>query len=294
MDIGRLGVWAMTESMTAAHAADFAKRVEQWGYGALWIPEAAGRNALTFASWLLANTSRLVIATGIAQIHARDPQAMASAQLTLNEQSNNRFLLGMGVSHRPLIEGMRGHDYGKPVATMRQYLEGMARATYVSPRPTERPRTVIAALGPQMLKLAAELTDGAHPYLVTPGHTARARSVMGPGKLLCPEQKILLEPDPKRAREIARSVLSRYAEMENYRNNLLRLGFTDEDFTNCGSDRLVDSLVAWGDEAAIRERIQAHWDAGADHVCIQAVNRDGDVMGVPDEAVLEALAPGKK
>lgn len=293
MEIGKLGVWAMTESMTAAHAADFAKRVEQWGYGALWIPEAIGRNALVFAAGLLANTSRLVIATGIAQIHARDPQAMASAQLALNEQWNNRFLLGMGVSHVPLIEGMRGHTWGKPIETMRSYLNRMSESTYRSPRPSEKPLTVIAALGPRMLKLAAELTDGAHPYNVTPEHTAQARAILGPDKLLCPEQKILLEANPKRAREIARPLVAGYIGLDNYRNNLIRLGFSEEDFNDGGSDRLIDAMVAWGDETAIRSRIQAHWDAGADHVCIQAVNRDGDTMGTPEERVLELFAPAK-
>lgn len=292
MKIGKLGVWAMTESMTAAQAAEFARRVEAWGYGALWIPESAGRNVLVFASWLLANTSKLTVATGIAQIHARDPQAMAAAQLALNEQSGNRFLLGMGVSHAPLIRDMRGHRYEKPLTTMRDYLDGMSRATYVAPQPSEKPVTVIAALGPKMLELASERTDGVHPYLVTPEHTARARSILGPGKLLCPEQKILLEPDAKKAREIIRPMLAGYIGLDNYRNNLLRLGFTEADFEDGGSDRLVDALVVWGDEAAIRDRIQAHWDAGADHVCIQAVNRDGKVMGVPDEKVLELLAPG--
>lgn len=294
MQLGKLGVWGMTEGMTAADAAAFAKRVEAWGYGALWIPEAVGRNALVFASWLLANTSRLVVATGIANIYGRDPQAMASAQYTLNEQSGNRFLLGIGVSHVPLVEGVRGHNYGKPVETMRGYLAAMAQARYMSPQPSEKPRTVLAALGPQMLKLAAERADGAHPYLVTPEHTAKARAVLGPGKLLCPEQKILLEPDAKRAREIARPMVARYTDLPNYRNNLLRLGFTESDFASGASDRLVDAIVAWGDESAIRARIQAHWDAGADHVCVQAIATDGNPMSPPSERVLELLAPAKR
>jgi probable F420-dependent oxidoreductase len=292
MQLGKLGVWTSMEGLTAADAADFAKRVEQWGYSALWMPEGVGRNALVFASWLLGNTSRLVIATGIAQIHARDPQAMASAQSALNEQSGNRFLLGMGVSHVPVVEGVRGHTYGKPVATMRGYLEAMSRATYIAPRPSQKPVSLIAALGPQMLKLAAESVDGAHCFLVTPEHTAEARAILGAGKLLCPEQKVLLETDPSRARDIARPFVARYIGLANYRNNLLRLGFTATDFDGGGSDRLIDALVAWGDEAAIRRRIQAHWDAGADQVCIQAINRSGDTMGAPDEHLLKLLAPG--
>src|SRR5207249_213338 len=156
--------------------------------------------------------------------------------------SGNRFLLGVGVSHVPIIESIRGHSYGKPVETMHAYLEAMSRTTYTSARPSERPRTVIAALGPRMLKLAAERGDGAHCFLVTPEHTAQARALLGPGKLLCPEQKILLETNPGRAREIARPFVARYIGLQNYRNNLLRLGFSERDFTNGGSHRLVDAL----------------------------------------------------
>ena len=291
MKIGKLGVWAATESMTAVEAAAFAKRVEVWGYGALWLPEAMGRNVLVHSSWLLANTKTLVIATGIANIYARDAMAMAAAQLTLAEQSGSRFLLGLGVSHVPLVEGVRGHVYEKPIAKMRAYLETMAKIHYISPRPAEKPPTVIAALGPQMLTLTAELADGAHPYNVTPEHTAQARALLGPGKFLCPEQKVMLETDPAIAREAGRRNLAVYLPLPNYRNNLLRLGFTQADLEGGGSDRLIDGLVAWGDENAIRKRIQAHWDAGADHVCIQSIRRDGDAGKPPDEKIFELLSP---
>jgi probable F420-dependent oxidoreductase len=291
MKIGKLGVWAATESMTAVEAAAFAKRVEVWGYGALWLPEAMGRNVLVHSSWLLANTKTLVIATGIANIYARDAMAMAAAQLTLAEQSGGRFLLGLGVSHVPLVEGVRGHVYEKPIAKMRAYLETMAKIHYISPRPAEKPPTVIAALGPQMLTLTAELADGAHPYNVTPEHTAQARALLGPGKFLCPEQKVMLETDPAIAREAGRRNLAVYLPLPNYRNNLLRLGFTQADLEGGGSDRLIDGLVAWGDENAIRKRIQAHWDAGADHVCIQSIRRDGDAGKPPDEKIFELLSP---
>ena len=154
MNIGSLGVWMMTDGMNAAEAAAFAKRVESWGYGALWLPEAFGRNVLVHSSWLLANTRSLVIATGIANLYARDPTAMAAAQRTLNEQSGGRFLLGIGVSHAPLVQDARGHVYGRPVATMRNYLEAMSRVQLPYPPESEKPKTVIAALGPKMLALA--------------------------------------------------------------------------------------------------------------------------------------------
>jgi len=281
----------VTEGIKADAAAALARRIERWGYGAMWLPEAVGRNVLVHSAWLLANTEALVVATGIANIYARDAIAMGSAQMTLAEQSNGRFLLGIGVSHLDLVEQVRGHQYEKPVAKMRAYLEAMARLPYLAPQPAEKPPTVIAALGPRMLALAAELADGVHPYNVTPEHTARARAILGPGKWLCPEQMVLLETDPVRARACARKVLSVYLDRPNYANNLRRLGFGDEDLAGGGSDRLVDGLIAWGDEAAIRSRIQAHWDAGADHVCIQALPRDGTLQSPPDEELLKLLAP---
>ncbi len=291
MQIGKLGVWGVTEGMKAADAAAFAARVERWGYGALWLPEAVGRNVLVHSALLLAKTERLVIGTGIANIYARDPIAMAAGQLTLAEQSDGRFLLGIGVSHTDLVEGLRGHQYEKPIEKMRAYLTGMGAAMYIAPRPAEKPPTLIAALGPRMLALAAEMADGVHPYNVTPAHTAQARAILGPGKLLCPEQMVLLETDPAAARAIARNVLSVYLPRPNYANNFRRMGFTDADLAGGGSDRLVDAIVAWGDEAAIRRRIQEHWDAGADHVCIQAIPRGESMQAPPDERLLALLAP---
>lgn len=290
MNIGRLGVWAATDALSARDAADFARRVERWGYRALWLPEAVGRNVLVHSAWLLAETTRLVAATGIANIYARDAVASVAAQMTLAEQSDGRFLLGLGVSHVPLVEEWRGGRYGKPIETMRAYLEAMQRFQYRAPMPKEKPLTIIAALGPRMLELSAQLTDGAHPYNVTPEHTARARAVLGPGKLLCPEQKVLLESNASVARAIGRKYMSFYFGLPNYTKNWLRLGFSDRDFEGGGSDRLIDAMIAWGDESAIRARIQAHWDAGADHVCVQSVPRpDAPSQG---EKILELLAPG--
>jgi len=290
MKLGRLGVWAAMDTMTAAAGAAFAKRVEAWGYAALWLPESRGRNVLAHSAWLLANTEQLIVAPGIANIYARDPMAMANGQRGLNEQSGGRFLLGIGVSHAPMVENLRGHHYGKPVATMRAYLRGMHEAPYQAPEPPEKPLTIVAALGPRMMALSGELADGAHPYNVPPEHTAEARGILGRDKLLCPEQMVILETDPATARAGARQAIAHYMRLDNYVNNWRRMGFGDADLAGGGSDRFIDAIFAWGDEAAIRNRIQQHWDAGADHVCIQAVPPDGSRR--VDERVLELLAPG--
>jgi len=288
MELGRLGVWIGLDSLSAAATAALARRVEAWGYTALWLPESRGRNALVHSSWLLANTDRLTVATGIANIYARDPMAMANGQRGLAERSGGRFLLGVGVSHRPMVERLRGHSYGKPVATMRAYLEAMRGAEYPAPPPPEPPLTIIAALGPRMLALSAEMADGAHPYNTTPEHTAEARRILGPGKLLCPEVWVLLETDPAKARPAARAALARYLQLENYVNAWRRQGFGDDELADGGSDRFVDAIVAWGGEAAIRDRIRQHWDAGADHVCIQPIGPQG---ASGDDCLLELLAP---
>lgn len=292
MQLGKLGVWASLDTMTAAEAQAFARSLESRGYQTLWMPESRGRNVLVAAAWLLAGTTKLNIASGIANIYARDAMAAANAHRGLNEQSGGRFLLGLGVSHLPIVDTVRGHAYGKPVATMRAYLEAMKAAPYQAPPPPVPPTTVLAALGPRMLKLAAELTDGAHPYCVTPEHTAQARKVLGPGKLLCPEQMVLLETDPARARQVARATLANYIALANYANNWRRLGFSDSDLSGGGSDRFVDANVAWGDEGAIRKRIHEHWDAGADHVCIQPLDPNGSRR--VDERVLGLLSPSKR
>jgi probable F420-dependent oxidoreductase len=292
MELGKLGVWVGMDSMSAAAAAAFAERVEERGYGALWIPEGRGRNALVLSSWLLCHTKRLVVATGIANIYARDAMAMASGQRALAEQSGGRFLLGVGVSHRPTVEGVRGHAYGAPVATMRAYLRAMREAPYGAPQPSQSPLTVVAALGPRMMALSGELADGAHPYNTTPEHSAQARAILGPGKLLCPEVWVLLETDRAKARSAARQALSRYLQLENYVNGWRRQGFGEADLAGGGSDRFLDAMVAWGDEGAIRSRIQQHLDAGADHVCIQPISAQGS-RGLVDERVLDLLAPAR-
>lgn len=292
MELGKLGVWMALDRMDAAAGAALARRVEEWGYGALWLPESRGRNALVHSAWLLANTQRLIVATGIANIYARDPMAMANGQRALAEQSGGRFLLGVGVSHRPMVEGLRHHVYGKPVATMRAYLQAMREAPYQAPAPRAAPPTVVAALAPRMMALSAELADGAHPYNTIPAHTAQAREILGPGKILAPEVWVLLETDPATARQAARQALSHYLQLENYVNAWRLQGFGDADLAGGGSDRFIDAIIGWGDETAIRARIKEHWDAGADHVCIQPIGSRG--ARDTGERVLELLAPAER
>ena len=289
MDLSKLGVWFFTDTMAAPMAADTAKRIEDLGFSALWIPETVGRNPFVHAAWLLANTSSLVIATGIANIYHREPGVTLAAQNTLAEQSNNRFLLGLGVSHKPLVEGLRGLTYGPPVATMRDYLDKMATSPYTGPPPKDKPPTVIAALGPKMLELASEKCDGAHPYFTSPSHTKMARDAMGPDSLLCVEQKVIFETDPTKARDIARKAAKTYQRLPNYRNNWLRMGLSEADVDGDGSDTFIDATFAWGEIDAIKNRVQEHYDAGASHVCVQPIHPEGR-MGDIDWRVLEALA----
>lgn len=289
MQLGKMGVWYFLDGQPAAAAAETVKRIEALGYSALWIPETVGRDPFVLASWLLANTSKLVVATGIANIYHREPGVMMQAQKTLAEQSGNRFLLGMGVSHKPMVEGVRGLDYGAPVPTMRSYLEKMAASPYAAVQPSEPPPTVIAALGPQMLKLARDKCTGAHPYFVSPEHTAMARGILGADPWLCVEQKVILEADPAKARALARPVAQIYLGLPNYRNNWLRMGLTEADLENGGSDRFIDATFAWGTVDQVKARIKAHFDAGASHVCIQPVNPNG-VFGDLHWEALQALA----
>ena len=290
-EVGRLGVWTWLDGMSAREAAEFARRIEGWGYGALWIPEAVGRDPFSLIGYLAAETESLVFCTGIANIYARDPMTMRAIQKTVAELAPGRFVLGLGVSHHHLVGKVRGHEYKKPLSTMRAYLEAMDDALYLGRQPEEEAPIVLAALRDKMLGLAAERTRGAHPYLVPPAHTERARKVMGESAWLCPEQMILLETDAAKAREIARKNLRDYVRLPNYQNNLRQFGFDDADFENNGSDRLADEIVAWGDEATIRARIDAHFAAGANHVCIQPFRADGGPG--PDQDLLERLAPGR-
>ncbi|MDG1704445.1 MAG: TIGR03620 family F420-dependent LLM class oxidoreductase [Pseudomonadales bacterium] len=289
MDVGKLGVWYFFDEVSSADAANSAKRLESLGYSTLWLPETVGKNPYVLASWLLANTSKLNLATGIANIYHREPTVSRALQYTLAEQSGDRFLMAIGVSHKPLVEGVRKLEYGPPVTTMRNYLEQMGTAPYRAVREEAEPKTLIAALGPKMIELAKTHTEGAHPYFTGPSHTKMAREILGEGPLLCVEQKVILETDPTKARELARPVAKIYNRLPNYRNNWLRMGLTEDDIDNL-SDRFIDETFAWGDVDAVRARIKEHMDAGADHVCIQPINTNGNI-GELDWACLEALSP---
>jgi probable F420-dependent oxidoreductase len=288
-NLGKLGVWSFIDNMTSREAVQFAQQLEQWGYSALWIPEAVGRDPFAIISFMAAHTEKLIFATGIANIWARDPMAMNAIHKTVAELAPGRFIMGLGVSHAPLVKDIRGHAYQKPVSTMRTYLETMQNSLYMAPTAESPAPIVLGALRQHMLQLSAEKASGAHPYFVPPEHTAWARNILGPDALLCPEQKLLMESDPDTARRIARSHMGTYTALDNYKNNLRQFGFEDADFENSGSDKLVDAIVAWGDESALQDRVKAHWQAGANHVCIQAL-QDGSMSG-PDMALLELMAP---
>jgi probable F420-dependent oxidoreductase len=273
--LGSVGIWTTQfEYHPAAQVREAASELEDLGYGAIWFGEAMGREALTHAALLLAATRRIVVATGIANIYARDPLAAASGQKTLAEAYPDRFVLGLGVSHAPLVEQLRGHQYDKPLQRMRAYVDAMDQAPYNSAAPASKPIRVLAALRPKMLELARDRADGAHPYNVNPDHTARARKILGADRYLCPEQAIVLETDPTKARKAGREFLELYLKLPNYTNNFLWLGFGEDDFRNGGSDRLIDAIIAWGDLNAIRNRIHEHHAAGADHVCVQVLTAD--------------------
>jgi probable F420-dependent oxidoreductase len=285
-----LGVWCPTDGLPVAAVAELAQRIEGLGYSAIWLPDTMGRDPFAHIAFLVDQTQSLIFATGIASIHHRHPGAMRQASNTLAEQSGGRFVLGLGVSHAPFVEGVRGLDYSKPLTTMRNYLEAMASAPYMAPTPDTPAPTLLAALGPKMLELSGDKVDGAHPYWTTPAHTATAREILGPDKLLCVEQKVVLTDDADTARRTARAALGVYAGLPNYRNNWLRLGFSEEDVDN-QADSFIDALVGWGNADAIAARLDEHRAAGADHVCIQAMTPDHPFQ--VDDAVLTALAPGR-
>jgi probable F420-dependent oxidoreductase len=275
MHLGRVGLWTYhLDLQPAAAARETAAELESLGYGAIWIPEAVNREPFVNSALLLGATESMVVATGIASVWARDAMTMAAGHLTLNEAFDGRFLLGLGVSHQPMVDYVRGHHYDKPLTKMREYLDAMDKAIYMAPRPAEEPRRVLAALGPKMLELAAAKALGAHPYFVPVEHTAFARDTLGDGPMLCPEQAVVLNTDAEQARAAARLHMATYLTLPNYTNNLRRLGWGDDDLADGGSDKLVDAIVAWGDEDAIVARVQSHLDAGADHVCVQVLGSD--------------------
>ena len=284
-----LGVWARTNVLDSDQIAELAGTVENFGYQTLWYPESLSYEALVLAGYLLSHTQDLIVASGIANIYARDAVTAAQGYDSLNRLYGGRFVLGLGVSHIPLVEGARGHSYGKPVTTMRQYLKGMASAKLDSTIKFDDRAVVLAALGPKMLELASVSAKGALPYCVTPDHTAEARKVMGPEAWLCVEQKICLTEDEETARAVQREQMEPYMTMNNYRNNWFRLGFTEEEVTGKASTRFLDAMVVWGNEQVIQDCIDAHFKAGADQVVIQAFRPDGGLG--PDPIALKAFSP---
>ena len=279
MDLGRLGLWTFQlDLQPMAAAREAANELEELGFRTVWVPEAVGREPFANAAMLLSATNQLNIATGIASIHARTAMTMQAGWKALSEAFPGRFLLGLGVSHQPMVEGVHQQAYDKPYSTMVAYLEAMDRGIYVAAAPTVTPSRVLAALGPKMLQLAAERGLGAHPYFVPVEHTAYARHVMGPDALLAPEQMAVFEADPTKAREIARRAMRTYLGLPNYTNNLRRLGWGDDDLSSGGSDKLVDAIVVWGTLDTVVDRLRAHLVAGADHVCVQVLPADGAAL----------------
>jgi probable F420-dependent oxidoreductase len=290
MDIGKVGIWFFLDAMTGAESVEFARKAEKLGYGAMWIPEAVGREPFAHSAYLAAHTERIIFATGIANIWARDPITMSAASKTVADVSGGRFLLGIGVSHKPLVANLRGHSYDKPYSYMRDYLPKIKSALYRAPMPKEPVPVVLAALHPKMLQLSATEADGTHTYFVPPEHTAKARAAIGPKPWICAAQAIILETDAAKARAAARTYMKTYVpRLPNYTNNLKALGWKDEEFANGCSDKLVDAIVAWGAEDQIRARIDAHLKAGATHVCILPLRVDNESL--PDMHAMEALAP---
>ena len=280
VDIGPIGIWSgVFDAHPTREAQAACAELESLGYSAVWLPEAVGRDPFVAAATVLSATDQLRVATGIANIYARDPMTMAACQKTLAEAFPDRFLLGLGVSHHHLVERLRKHDYTRPLSYMRQYLDDMDAAMFAAVGPTDDPGRVLAALGPKMLETAASQASGAHPYFTTPEHTARAREIMGPDALLAPEQMVVLDTDPISARAVARQGTAIYLRAPNYVRNLRTLGFDDSDWADvkAPSDRLVDAIVAWGTPDQIRARVDEHRAAGADHVCVQVLRSDLDL-----------------
>lgn len=279
MMLGRVGIWtAALDALDVAAARDAVAALDAQGWGALWFGEAYGREAFTAAQLYLSASERLVVATGIASIYGRDAVAANAAARTLEAAFPGRFVLGLGVSHAPLVERMRGHRYDRPLAAMAGYLDAMDAAPYAVAGGQPAPPRLLAALGPKMLELARDRAQGAHPYLVTPEHTARAREVLGEGPVLAVEQAVVLADDIDQWRRRAHWHLEIYTGLPNYRASWVRQGFGEPDFGRGGSDRLKDAMVVRGIEA-IRRRVQEHLDAGASHVCLQVLG--ADALDVP-------------
>jgi len=288
MNVSGLGVFAFLDSTEGGKSAEFALTVERLGYSVLWIVEGSGRNSLSYAAWMLAKTETLVVGTGVASIWARAASTMAAGARTAAELSGGRFILGIGTNNH-VSAAMRGLTYDRPVTAMREYLRAMKSAAYNAPAPASEVPVLLAANNPRMLTLAGSDAHGTLTYFITPEHTARARELVGSKRWVCAEQAVMLERDPTKARTAARAYMKVYLKIPAYLNNLRTLGFDETDFAAGGSNRLVDAIVAWGEEAVLRDRIEAHYEAGASHVCVLPLSSDGGLT--PDLSVIEALAP---
>jgi probable F420-dependent oxidoreductase len=285
--LGRVGVWVGPRAI-ADDPGGFAARVEQLGYGALWVGGSnTDESCFQRLEKAISASRRLIVATGITSIWAWEPAALARQVTAIETAHPGRFVLGLGVSHAPAVERL-GHRYERPVEAMVRFLEGLDAARHdasaKSAPPTPR---VLAALGERMLGLSRDRSEGAHPYLTTPDHSEKARRILGEAPLLAPEQALVLEAEPAKARVTARAYLSSYLGLPNYRRNLERLGFDEDDLAGPGSDRLVDAVVVHGGPDEVAAKVRAHLEAGADHVCVQPLAPDGAL----DTRALEVLAP---
>ena len=288
MNLGKYGVFTFTDILGAPELSELAKRVEDLGYSTLWYPEAFNYETFGLGTYLLGETSQLIVASGIANMYARDPAASVMGCNTLNALSGGRFILGLGVSHAPLVSDVRGHEYKKPVATMRKYLDDMDQAWNALGSAPDEKQIMLAALGPNMSTLAAERTLGTFPYNITPDQVQLSRAAMGEKGVIVCEQKVCLSANATEARAAARAALAPYLSLPNYFKNWFRLGFNESDLENGGSDRLMDAMVIWGSSDEIDEKLDKYFENGADQVVIQPIRPDGQPG--PDWAALEALA----
>jgi probable F420-dependent oxidoreductase len=271
MDLAGVGVWSTQLRFgNPATIAEAAAELDELGYRALWIPDVGGP-VFDALELLLASTRRAVVATGILNLWMHEPADVAAGRAAFTDKFGDRLLLGIGVSHAPVVDGKDAPGrYQKPMQAMTAFLDALDAAT--PPLPVDG--RVLAALGPKMLELARTRAGGVHPYLVSPEHTATARAALGPGPLLAPEQTVVLTDDRVAGLQLARPFLTHYVGLPNYANNLRRLGFTNDDLFAI-SDRLVDAIVVIGDEAAVARRVAEHQAAGADHVCVQVLTEGG-------------------
>ena len=288
--LGTVGAWTFAfDAQPVADVRAGASALEELGYSALWVPEGSGsRDILTHLSVLLQATERITVASGIANVTARQPEVLQAGIVTLADGFAERPVFGIGVGHE-YSTGTRGIDWDRPLARMRGYLDLMDAASSL-PAPAQAPQRLLAALGDRMLGLSSERALGAHTYFVPVTHTEHARSVLGPEPVLAVELTAIHASDPTRARQLARAWARHYLELPNYAKNLVRMGFSEDEVTGDGSDRLIDATIAWGDADAVAARVREHLDAGADHVCVQYIDADEADLCLPAYAELAEIA----